>query len=105
LVRSRRLFRHDNLLAPALLEAIVLVMSGKQTARSTALIVQRNRVTERILASEIEIAAAIRNMFTPTLSSSNPITVLTRLCLQITIALIANVITIAVNARNRYEWS
>ena len=86
------------MLAPSLFELIIHVITGKQTARSTALIVQRNRITERILASEIEIAQAIRNMFAPTLSSSNPIIVLTRLFLQIRTALIANVITIEMAA-------
>lgn len=87
------------MLAPSLLELIIHVITGRQTARSTALIVQRNRITERILASDIEQAQAMRNMFAPTLNSSNPIIVLTRLFLHITIALIANVITIEMAAR------
>jgi hypothetical protein len=88
-LRSRRLLRTDNLLEPRRRDEIKLEIIGNITARSHALIVQRNRDSASILQSEMRVAHAIRKMFIPTLKSSNPITALTKLYLNITIALIA----------------
>ena len=93
LVQARKLFTHDNLLAPSLLELVIAMTKGRPTATSTAPMIHRNKVADKILASDIVIPALMRNMFSPTLNSSWPIIILTRLFRYMIRAVSANVST------------
>ena len=66
---------------------------GRPTATSTAPMIHRNKVADKILASDIVIPALMRNMFSPTLNSSWPIIILTRLFRYMIRAVSANVST------------
>ena len=92
-VRARKLFTHDNLLAPSLLELVIAMTKGRPTATSTAPMIHRNKVADKILASDIVIPALMRNMFSPTLNSSWPVIILTRLFRYMIRAVSANVST------------
>ena len=91
--QARKLFTHDNLLAPSLLDIVIAMTKGRPTATSTAPMIHRNKVADKILASDIVIPALMRNMFSPTLNSSWPIIILTRLFRYMIRAVSANVIT------------
>ena len=99
--QARKLFTHDNLLAASLLDIVIAMTKGRPTATSTAPMIHRNKVADKILASDIVIPALMRNMFSPTLNSSWPIIILTRLFRYMIRAVSANVSTneILVSAR------
>ena len=52
---------------------------GRPTATSTAPMIHRNKVADKILASDIVTPALMRKIFNPTLNSTWPIIILTRL--------------------------
>ena len=91
--QARKLFTHDNLLAASLLDIVIAMTKGRPTATSTAPMIHRNKVADKILASDIVIPALMRNMFSPTLNSSWPIIILTRLFRYMIRAVTANVST------------
>ena len=91
--QARKLFTHDNLLAASLLDIVIAMTKGRPTATSTAPMIHRNKVADKILASDIVIPALMRNMFSPTLNSSWPIIILTRLFRYMIRAVSANVST------------
>ena len=66
---------------------------GRPTATSTAPMIHTNKVADKILASDIVIPALMRNMSSPTLNSSWPIIILTRLFRYMIRAVSANVST------------
>ena len=66
---------------------------GRPTATSTAPMIHRNKVADKILASDIVIPALISQRFSPTLNSSWPIIILTRLFRYMIRAVSANVST------------
>lgn len=77
--QARKLFSSDNLLAASLLDIVIAMTKGRPTANSTALMIHRNNEIDKIFISDIVIPAIMINKFSPTLISSWPINILTRL--------------------------